>query len=334
MIYEGLERHAGLFEEHTELRVQENRSTNVTLLNGDAILNTSESSAGVSARVYRNGSWGFASRTGTGDADIARVVHDATANARFLPGRQAHARRGSGPARGQALPVSARSGVYDYSTGKPRRELAEILEFLRAIDAFLASRQPPVLSRKIVLRMLDMEKVLLTSEGACATTLTPRAHIYVVMSRATPAGDTAEVCDVIGDRGHFEDVFDRPEDLFPRIEEQCSHLAAKVEGVYPDTGLHEVILGPDLAGILAHEAIGHTTEGDLVLGGSVAGDSLGRAGGERPGKPRRLRSRGARRDVPRARVGGRRGDGRRGRAHHRQGRAPIVHAHKGNGDGA
>ena len=37
-----------------------------------------------------------------------------------------------------------------------------------------------------------------------------------------------------------------------------------------------MILDADLAGILAHEAIGHTTEADLVLGGSVAGDFIGK----------------------------------------------------------
>jgi TldD protein len=34
-----------------------------------------------------------------------------------------------------------------------------------------------------------------------------------------------------------------------------------------------VILAPDLAGILAHEAVGHTAEADCVLGGSVAKES-------------------------------------------------------------
>ena len=34
------------------------------------------------------------------------------------------------------------------------------------------------------------------------------------------------------------------------------------------------VLDAELAGILAHEAIGHTTEADLVLGGSVAGPLL------------------------------------------------------------
>jgi len=40
--------------------------------------------------------------------------------------------------------------------------------------------------------------------------------------------------------------------------------------------MKDVILDADLAGILAHEAIGHTTEADLVLGGSVAREYMGR----------------------------------------------------------
>jgi len=45
-------------------------------------------------------------------------------------------------------------------------------------------------------------------------------------------------------------------------------------GVHAKAGVHDVVLDADLAGILAHEAIGHTTEADLVMGGSVAKDYL------------------------------------------------------------
>jgi len=46
--------------------------------------------------------------------------------------------------------------------------------------------------------------------------------------------------------------------------------------VYARPGEREVVLDSDLAGILAHEAIGHTVEADLVLGGSVAADFMDR----------------------------------------------------------
>lgn len=41
-----------------------------------------------------------------------------------------------------------------------------------------------------------------------------------------------------------------------------------------EAGIKECILESNLAGTLAHEAIGHTTEADIVLGGSVAADNL------------------------------------------------------------
>ena len=50
----------------------------------------------------------------------------------------------------------------------------------------------------------------------------------------------------------------------------------KREGVFTNAGLKDVVLAPALAGILAHEAVGHTVEADLVLGGSVAAHNLGK----------------------------------------------------------
>ncbi|HPB66534.1 MAG TPA: TldD/PmbA family protein, partial [Spirochaetales bacterium] len=54
------------------------------------------------------------------------------------------------------------------------------------------------------------------------------------------------------------------------------NLARKSKGVYARPGVHDVVLDSDLAGILAHEAVGHTVEADGVLGGSVAADAMGR----------------------------------------------------------
>jgi TldD protein len=77
-----------------------------------------------------------------------------------------------------------------------------------------------------------------------------------------------------GGLGHLEDKIFQPSDYFSDIDALVEKLKQKADGVYANAGMKDVILDADLAGILAHEAIGHTTEADLVLGGSVAGDFL------------------------------------------------------------
>ena len=46
---------------HTELRGQLNRSRRVTLLSGNVVGNARSDVSGVSARVYKNGTYGFSS---------------------------------------------------------------------------------------------------------------------------------------------------------------------------------------------------------------------------------------------------------------------------------
>jgi TldD protein len=268
MLYEGIERHAGLFAEQTELRVQENRNRRVSLLNGDVQSNGAGSKGGVSARVYKDGVWGFASFPDRDDASIARAVESATLNARFLAGRE---KRDTGP-----LPAARASAAHDLSTRKPRLSQRDLVDFARAIDARLASRRADLLTRTVVLSSLDMEKVLLTSEGSVAYSLVPRTILVLVGSLPSPVGGTVEFFDVLGGMGQFEDVFLDPASLHGDIDDFLERLGKKADGVYAEAGLKDAVLGPDLAGILAHEAIGHTVEADLVLGGSVAADFMGR----------------------------------------------------------
>jgi TldD protein len=123
---------------------------------------------------------------------------------------------------------------------------------------------------------LDMEKHLYTTDASEGYSNTTRSLISIRMTTTTDAGQPVEYSKTFGGRGQFEDVFTQPGALFPDIAEIHRHLMNKRKAVAPRAGAHDVVLDSDLAGILAHEAIGHTTEADIVQEGSVAGDYLGK----------------------------------------------------------
>lgn len=255
------------FSKYTELRLQENRNIRLTMVNGDMMGNSRSSESGVSARVYSNGSWGFASNADTSDESILQVIEAATDNAEFLSSKENLGKK--------ELQKTDAKTQKDYSTNKPRKTQKEMIDFLYKIDKHIKENFTQLVSRTVVLSALDMEKSLLTSAGAESYTMTPRVILYIVMS-VMKNDQPFELYEVYGDLGQFEDVFDKPENIFPQLKDQYENLLKKSEGVYAKSGYHDCILDADLAGILAHEAIGHTTEGDIVKGGSVAGDNLGK----------------------------------------------------------
>ena len=266
MITKDLKKFAEYFIEYTELRLQENRNIHLAMVNGDMMGNYRSSNSGISARVYKGGSWGFASNADISDEAIIKVIKSATNNANFLSSRE-NLKKGT-------LPKTFALESKDFTTTKPRKSQKELIDFLSVIDAHIIKEFPELSSRTIVLSNLDMEKKLFTSDGAESYSMIPRTILYVVMT-VTKDDQPFELYEVYGGLGQFEDTFDKPEVLYPKLKEQYDHLINKSNGIYPRAGVHDCILDADLAGILAHEAIGHTTEGDIVKGGSVAGDFLG-----------------------------------------------------------
>jgi len=262
-----LHMYSGLFKEYTELRVQENRSVRISFVKGNNTGNSKSSSGGVSARVYRNGSWGFASSPEITSERIRSVIAAAGENARFLDSRE---NKGKGP-----LPSVKGCSENDFSTDRPRLKQKEILGFVREIDNHISSKYPNLTSRTVSLNCLDMEKTVLTSEGSSGHSMIPRSYMYVGLA-VEKDGKPVELGDSFGGLGQFEDRFTSPESLFEEIEELHEHLMKKKEGVFADAGTRTCILDAELAGILAHEAIGHTTEADLVMSGSVAAGWLDR----------------------------------------------------------
>lgn len=267
MILRDLRSYKQLLSGYTELRVQENRSINIALVKGNISSNSRSSSSGVSARVFKNGCWGFASNPDMSEESLKSVIKAATDNAGFLDSKQNKQKN--------PLPVTCASSINDFSTKKPRGEQKELIEFVREIDNYITMKYPGLSSRTVSLSCLDMEKTLLTSEGSHSHSMIPRAFIYCSMS-VEKDSKPIEVSDLYGGLGQFEDRFDSPVSLFDKIDSQYEHLMRKKEGVHAEAGPKTCILDAELAGILAHEAIGHTTEADLVMGGSIARDYIGR----------------------------------------------------------
>jgi len=263
-----LKKYKDLFAGYTELRVQENRNSTITMVDGSVMNNSMNSESGVSARSYCRGSWGFASSPEINEESIGYMIKAASDNAAFLDKHQS---------RGEPdLPVSSAEGEWDYSTKKPVVSQKDRIGFAKDIDSYITNNCSRVSSRTIVVNGLDMEKQLFTSTGSSSFAMTPRTILYVIMNVDTDSGPV-ELYDVMGGRGQFEDVLTEPSLFYEKLDRLYEHLLMKAQGVFPLAGISDCILDADLAGILAHEAIGHTTEADLVRGGSVAADFMGKA---------------------------------------------------------
>ncbi len=265
MIRRALGGYNKLFNSYTELRLQENRNTLIGLVKGSLIKNEKTSTSGVSARVYQNGSWGFASNPNISDDSIRTVINTASSNARFLDAKQ---NKGRGE-----LPERQIRHEVDYTTKKNRISSSYIMEFLKEIDAYISNKYSDLANRSVYYTAQEFEKSIINSDGTEAYSLYPRSHIYVALTTEND-GKPVDNSLMFGGLGNFEDWFLSPESLYKKIDDTYVKLMHKKEAVYAEAGKKECILSPMMAGMLVHEAIGHTTEADLVLMGSIAAHYL------------------------------------------------------------
>lgn len=255
-----------LFSGDTVLRAQTNSTRRVVVRNGVVTANASSSSGGVSARVYRGGVYGFSSAAGFSDEDVRNVIAAAGENAKFLDSRLAYGR--------PALPAVGRFDGLDRPAEDPT-EQKQLLDYALGLDAYIARTYPDLMSRTVVVTGLNMEKCVLANEGCDFHSFVPRVYVYVFLT-VEKDGEPFELFDCFGGGGTFGELYTHPEEHADAIDRLYRHVKAKSEGVFADAGIKTVILAPELSGMLAHEAVGHTSEGDFVLSGSVSAHNRGK----------------------------------------------------------
>lgn len=250
---------------HTELRAQENKQRRVTLVQGNLTANARLETAGVSARVYKNGVYGFSSMAECTGAAAEAVLKAATENALFM---DKHIWKGK-----NNFPSIA-AGSTPLNKVICDTEQKRYIEFVKEVDAYISEKYPNLASRSVVLSADSMEKIICTSDGYDGHVTLPRTYIYVFLNSESTSGVPLELFEPVGGYGNFDDIFKAPSQVYADIDALYEKLMQKREGVYAEAGYKTVVLGGILSGMLAHEAVGHTVEADLVLGGSVAGPAL------------------------------------------------------------
>ncbi|MCL2364096.1 MAG: TldD/PmbA family protein [Defluviitaleaceae bacterium] len=266
MLQDLLSIHKPNFKDYTELRAQVNTSQQVTLLTGNMTANNQSATGGVAARVYKGGTFGFASAAAYNADSVANVVKAATDNAVFM---DTHVKKGLEP-----LPSYPGNRVDLQTPHFGAVDQLLLIDAAKQLDELVQKQCPNLSSRTIVSNVLNMEKLLVVSDGADMRFFQPRAMMYLIMTAETKDGDQVELFKALGGFGRFDEQFGDVSKYLDEVNALYEHLMAKREGIFADPGMKKCVLHPDLAGMLAHEAIGHTVEADLVLGGSVAGPNL------------------------------------------------------------
>lgn len=249
----------------TVLRGQENRQRAVALQAGNLIANVRSETAGINARVCKNGVYGFSSIAEYSEDAADRVLKAATENALFL---NAHA-----PQNKIALP-SYGTGIVPLNRDIVDFEQKRIIDACKEIDEYIVKNCPEITSRMVRYSEDSQDKIIYTSDAFSGHVTSPRCYIYVFLYSTTKDGKPVERYEAFGGAGSFEDNFAKLDEVFKGVDTLYKELMEKREGIYPEAGLQTVIIGGILPGMIAHEAVGHTVEADLVQGGSVAGPNL------------------------------------------------------------
>ena len=167
-----LKNHISGIPEHAELRAQINTNRGVSIVSGNLVSNIRSESSGVSARVYKNGVWGFAAKGEYSDEAIKDVLNAARNNADFL---NTHAGRGKPPLVGVQPP-----------NNPLKRDFIDVpqsayIDFCRQLDDYIATKYTNLASRTVMARADSMEKLLYVSDGGFSHAIMPRAYIYVIL---------------------------------------------------------------------------------------------------------------------------------------------------------
>jgi TldD protein len=166
----------------------------------------------------------------------------------------------------------------DYTVNEKKKideiDIKEKIEYIKGIDSSLLESQTKLISRMIYYSDEKTKKMYLNSEGSRIESEIPRIDIYYRFA-VSENGSTLQRYWQNAVSGGFEKIEEKHID--EKIKKEAIALKRNIiEGVQSPKGMLEVIVSPEITGIMAHESVGHPYEADRILGreSAQAGESF------------------------------------------------------------
>jgi len=253
--------------EYAEARLQIDLRESIILKNGVLETSVFEESRGIGIRVLVDGSLGFASTNTLRKRNIERALKQAFKIAKSTS---------------KIMKRKISMGEGDIGSGKteikPRVNFTSVdldsrVSLLKEADQQIleatATRDVKVPARMATLDTWVTRKLVITSDGANVCSVTPRAAFFALITAFNPQKGSAQRYVNLGETGGWE-VVERWN--LPKVLYDEAYALSKVlmEAVKPPEGEMDVVLGPEVVGIVSHESCGHPSEADRILGREAA----------------------------------------------------------------
>ena len=254
-----------------DVRREERVAFSVRMANGQIESVTQVRRAGWGLRAFVAGAWGYASGTSSASSDLAAAAKRATALAKAdaAAGVPRTSLRGV-PSKGKTYRASLRVDPADVAA---EQKVAVVRELDRAM------RGETVSSTMALYNESSIGCDLANTAGARVSWREVRLRL--VAQAIAQEGERQEIAFEAKDASAgWEFIQSLDPGAFGR--ETAQEARARLKAVKPPAGLRTVILDPDASGLLAHEVMGHASEGDEIV---KARSFLSKVVGKRVGSP-------------------------------------------------
>jgi TldD protein len=242
-----------------DIRTERRRLAEIVQVGNSLDRQTNHEDTGAFVRVLIDGRWGSA--WASPSAGLERAVDEAMELARMSRG-----------ARVGLAAAEAVRGVFDPPVIEPLHDVTmrEKAFLCKRYSELLASSMKE-LSTRVHYREVVRERAVVNSFGS---DILERHNLCGIRMEAVGGEHKTHSSRDIAYRGGFEFVRHR-EDL---VEQMIESLRDRDTDRVADPGTYTVVIDPQLAGILVHEAFGHISEADFLLANPVIADAV------RPGR--------------------------------------------------